>query len=91
MAFFSGVALVMMRHPIIGMLLELYGMVVLFGSYFPMLVSMLRQVGFAQKCDVQIPVVGPYVDKDSLLESVCLLPWQSSPLNIPMYNSKHVF
>ena len=40
----------MMRYPIIGMLLELYGMVVLFGSYFPMLLSMLRQVGSVDLC-----------------------------------------
>lgn len=79
MAFFSGVALVMMRHPIIGMLLELYGMVVLFGSYFPMLVSMLRQVGFAQKCDVQIPVVGPYVDKIPFLSQFASSVAKQSP------------
>ena len=46
---------------------------------FPMLVSMLRQVGFAQKCDVQIPVVGPYVDKIPFLSQFASSVAKQSP------------
>ena len=51
MSFCLGIVLVLMRYPIIGMLLELYGMVILFGSYFPMLLSVLSQVGSVEICD----------------------------------------
>ncbi|KAK8793580.1 hypothetical protein JH06_1123 [Blastocystis sp. subtype 4] len=50
--FFSGIVLVLMRWTIIGMIMEGYGIIVLFGSYFPMLLSFLRQV----------PIIGKYVD-----------------------------
>ena len=44
--FFGGVFLVLMKWPVFGMLLELYGIIRLFGSYFPMIFTMLHQVCF---------------------------------------------
>ena len=52
----------MMRWPIVGMIIEMYGMVRLFGSYFPMIFSMIRQVLIIFYFK-QIPGVGSVVDK----------------------------
>ena len=62
LSFFSGIVLVLMRWAIIGMILECYGMVVLFGSYFPMLLSLIRQVVTCETDKVQVPIIGKYVD-----------------------------
>ena len=45
-SFFGGITLVLLRWPITGMILECYGIIRLFGSYFPMILGMLRQVIF---------------------------------------------
>lgn len=50
-AFFSGLALILMRWPLIGFCVELYGIMILFGDFLGTI------AGFARN----IPVVGPYI------------------------------
>lgn len=50
-AFFAGITLILLRWPLIGFLVELYGIMVLFGDFLGTI------AGFARG----IPVVGPYV------------------------------
>ncbi|KAK4655713.1 Golgi Transport [Podospora pseudocomata] len=51
LAFFSGLTLIFLRWPLIGFLIELYGILILFGDFLGTI------LGFARN----IPVVGPYV------------------------------
>jgi hypothetical protein len=50
-AFFGGLALIVLRWPLIGFLVELYGIMVLFGDFLGTI------AGFARN----VPVVGPYI------------------------------
>lgn len=50
-AFFAGLALILLRWPLIGFCIELYGIMVLFGDFLGTI------AGFAR----QVPVVGPYI------------------------------
>ena len=50
-AFITGIALILLRWPLTGFLIELYGIFVLFGDFFATIAS------FAGN----IPVVGPYI------------------------------
>lgn len=50
-AFAVGIVMILMRWPLIGFLVELYGIFVLFGDFFATI------AGFVQN----VPVVGPYV------------------------------
>ncbi len=43
-AFFGGVGLVMIRRPILGMILQGYGLIYLFGQFFPIAAQSLRDV-----------------------------------------------
>ncbi len=43
-AFFGGVLLVLLRWPMIGMVLQLYGLVYLFGQFFPIAAASLKDV-----------------------------------------------
>lgn len=52
-AFMAGIALILLRWPLIGFLVELYGIFVLFGDFFATI------AGFAGN----IPVVGPYIQQ----------------------------
>jgi len=52
-AFIAGIALILLRWPLIGFLVELYGIFVLFGDFFATIAS------FAGN----IPVVGPYIEQ----------------------------
>ncbi|KAL8945146.1 MAG: hypothetical protein Q9211_000298 [Gyalolechia sp. 1 TL-2023] len=52
-AFTSGVILILLRWPLIGFLVELYGIFILFGDFFATMGS------FAGN----IPLVGPYIQK----------------------------
>ncbi|KAK4181835.1 vesicle transport protein [Triangularia setosa] len=51
LAFFSGLTLIFLRWPLIGFLIELYGILILFGDFLGTI------LGFARN----IPVIGPYV------------------------------
>ncbi|KAK4043387.1 Got1/Sft2-like family-domain-containing protein [Parachaetomium inaequale] len=50
-AFFAGLALILLRWPLVGFLVELYGIMVLFGDFLGTI------AGFARN----VPVVGPYI------------------------------
>ncbi|KAK0643563.1 Got1 family protein [Cercophora newfieldiana] len=50
-AFFGGLALILLRWPLIGFLVELYGIMVLFGDFLGTI------AGFARN----VPIVGPYI------------------------------
>lgn len=50
-AFFAGLTLILMRWPLIGFLVELYGIFILFGDFLGTI------AGFA----TNIPVIGPYI------------------------------
>jgi hypothetical protein len=50
-AFFGGLALILLRWPLIGFCVELYGIMVLFGDFLGTI------AGFARN----LPVVGPYI------------------------------
>ncbi|CAK7237401.1 Golgi Transport [Sporothrix curviconia] len=50
-AFFSGLLLILMRWPLIGFCVELYGIMVLFGDFLGTIAAFARNV----------PVVGPYI------------------------------
>ncbi|KAK5660275.1 hypothetical protein OQA88_12815 [Cercophora sp. LCS_1] len=50
-AFFGGLALILLRWPLIGFLVELYGIMVLFGDFLGTI------AGFA----TSVPVIGPYI------------------------------
>jgi hypothetical protein len=50
-AFVAGIILILLRWPLIGFLVELYGIFVLFGDFF------LTIAGFV----ANVPVVGPYI------------------------------
>ena len=41
-AFFGGIALVMMRWPILGMILQVYGIIYLFGQFFPIAAQSMK-------------------------------------------------
>jgi hypothetical protein len=50
-AFFGGLFLILMRWPLIGFLVELYGIFILFGDFLGTI------AGFGRN----IPVIGPYI------------------------------
>ena len=45
-AFLGGIGVLLMGYPFFGMIIEVYGFVALFGGFFPMAISFLRQVYF---------------------------------------------
>jgi hypothetical protein len=60
--FFLGVLLVLVRWPVVGMLIELIGMVEMFGTFLPMVVQVLRGVPVIGPL-LRLPVVSTIVDK----------------------------
>ncbi|EKG20056.1 Vesicle transport protein Got1/SFT2-like protein [Macrophomina phaseolina MS6] len=50
-AFLTGILLILMRWPLIGFVVELYGIFVLFGDFFATIAGFIRPV----------PYIGPYV------------------------------
>ncbi|KAK3390402.1 Got1 family protein [Podospora didyma] len=50
-AFFAGLALILFRWPLIGFLVELYGIFILFGDFLGTI------AGFA----TSVPIIGPYI------------------------------
>lgn len=52
LAFFSGIIIVLIGWPIVGMILETYGFVLLFSGFFPVVINFLRRV----------PVLGTFLN-----------------------------
>ncbi|XP_023017355.1 vesicle transport protein GOT1B isoform X2 [Leptinotarsa decemlineata] len=44
LAFFGGIALVLFRWPLVGMIVETYGFILLFSGFFPVAINFLRRV-----------------------------------------------
>jgi hypothetical protein len=55
-AFFGGIALVMMRWPIIGMIGQVYGIIYLFGQFFPIAAQSMQDTPVIGKV-LSIPAV----------------------------------
>ena len=60
--FFLGVLLVLVRWPVVGMLVELIGMVEMFGTFLPMVVQVLRGLPLLGPF-LRLPVVAQVVDR----------------------------
>ncbi|OQR96031.1 vesicle transporter GOT1B [Thraustotheca clavata] len=60
--FLGGIFLVMIRYPIIGMCVQSFGFLNLFGSFFPVAVAFLRQTPVLGTI-LNLPVIGDIVDK----------------------------
>ena len=58
--FFGGILVVLLGWPIVGMILEVYGFIALFGGFFPMAINTLR-------C---LPVIGTILSLPGI-SSVC--------------------
>ena len=43
-AFFGGILVVLLGYPLIGMIIEAYGFIVLFSGFFPVAVNFLRRI-----------------------------------------------
>ena len=43
-AFFGGIVVLLLGYPFVGMIIEAYGFVALFGGFMPMAISFLKQV-----------------------------------------------
>lgn len=60
--FLGGILLVMLRYPIIGMVIQSFGFLNLFGSFFPVAVAFLRQTPVIGSA-LNLPVVRDIVDR----------------------------
>jgi len=60
-AFFGGILVVLFGFPLIGMLIELYGFVVLFSGFFPVAINFLRRVPVVGTI-LSMPPIGSYLD-----------------------------
>ena len=56
MAFFGGIVLVMVRWPIVGMLCQFYGLIYLFGQFFPIAAASLKDT----------PVIGEFFKMEAV-------------------------
>ncbi|KAF1336367.1 Orotidine 5'-phosphate decarboxylase, partial [Globisporangium splendens] len=60
--FLGGILLVMLRYPIIGMIIQSFGFLNLFGSFFPVAVAFLRQTPIVGTV-LNLPVISDVVDR----------------------------
>uniref|UniRef100_K3X7C2 Vesicle transport protein n=1 Tax=Globisporangium ultimum (strain ATCC 200006 / CBS 805.95 / DAOM BR144) TaxID=431595 RepID=K3X7C2_GLOUD len=60
--FLGGIVLVMLRYPIIGMIIQSFGFLNLFGSFFPVAVAFLRQTPVVGSV-LNLPVISDVVDR----------------------------
>jgi len=58
--FFTGILLVFFKWPIIGIIIELFGFVNLFGDFFPVIISFMRN----------LPIIGNILNKPPIREMV---------------------
>ncbi|KAI6032940.1 vesicle transport protein [Pisolithus orientalis] len=62
MCFLGGVLLVFLKYPFIGMIVETFGFLNLFGDFFPVVLTFLRQLPFIGTL-LSLPYVRPVVDR----------------------------
>lgn len=60
--FLGGVILVLLRHPIVGMVIEIVGMINMFGDFFPQIIGFCRSLPFIGHI-LSLPVVAGVVNK----------------------------
>ena len=78
--FFGGIAVLLLGWPVLGMILEVYGFVALFGGFMPMvghLSRYLREGGTS--CRVDIIICRPLTSSAVCLWYLCCWPCQESP------------
>lgn len=61
-AFFGGIFVVLFGFPFIGMIIELYGFVLLFSGFFPVVVNFLRRVPVLGTV-LNLPIIGSFLDR----------------------------
>lgn len=62
LCFFSGIVLVLLGWAKVGIIVEIMGMVAMFGTFFPYVVTFLRQVPYVGHL-LNIPVVSNFVER----------------------------
>ncbi|EAU91323.2 golgi transporter [Coprinopsis cinerea okayama7 len=60
--FFGGILLVFLKWPFIGMIVETFGFLNLFGDFFPVVVTFLRQLPFIGNI-LSLPYIRGFVDR----------------------------
>jgi len=60
--FLGGVMLVFFKYPFIGMIVETFGFLNLFGDFFPVVLTFLRQLPFVGTV-LSLPYIRPVVDR----------------------------
>jgi len=60
-AFFGGIFVVLLGFPLIGMLIELYGFVILFSGFFPVAINFLRRIPILGTV-LNMPPLSTYLD-----------------------------
>ncbi|XP_023017354.1 vesicle transport protein GOT1B isoform X1 [Leptinotarsa decemlineata] len=62
LAFFGGIALVLFRWPLVGMIVETYGFILLFSGFFPVAINFLRRVPVLGTI-LNLPLISSVVDR----------------------------
>ena len=60
--FFLGIVLVFLGYPKIGMVLQIFGFINLFGQFFPIVVSTMRATPYIGTV-LNLPIIAPLIDK----------------------------
>lgn len=61
-AFFAGITVVLIGYPLVGMIIETYGFILLFGGFIPATVQFLRRVPVIGGV-LNFPIISRIVDK----------------------------
>ncbi|CAG9808044.1 unnamed protein product [Chironomus riparius] len=61
-AFFLGITVVLLGYPLIGMIVETYGFILLFGGFLPATIEFLRRVPFVGNF-LNLPVISSLVSR----------------------------
>ncbi|KIM50156.1 hypothetical protein SCLCIDRAFT_146208, partial [Scleroderma citrinum Foug A] len=62
LCFLGGILLVFFKYPFIGMVVETFGFLNLFGDFFPVVLTFLRQLPFVGTL-LSLPYIRPVVDR----------------------------
>uniref|UniRef100_A0A6G4ZY49 Putative vesicle transport protein got1b n=1 Tax=Rhipicephalus microplus TaxID=6941 RepID=A0A6G4ZY49_RHIMP len=58
LAFFGGIAIVIVGFPLIGIIVETYGFILLFSGFFPVVINFLRRIPILGSL-LNLPLIGP--------------------------------
>ncbi|ORY47432.1 Got1-like protein [Rhizoclosmatium globosum] len=70
LCFFGGILLVFVRWPVVGMGVEVFGFVNLFGDFFPVVVSFMRK----------LPIIGPILNTPGVSKVVDMISGKKLPV-----------